>query len=150
MATNKKPNRSKPRVFKAHDVGRIARYSRDDGADPIEIITRVIVSLGYGQLICQVLSVLRTAIDVKQIILSSIASVAAGSVISIIISILSRPFIRRIPLLSPFVILISALLINIKKVVDVVNSGLQDIEVIEGVIVDLELSCELSKIIEAD
>jgi len=146
----KKPNRSRPRVFKPTDVGRIARYCRDDGSDPIEIIVHVVVSLGYRQFICVGLQVIKLAINIKEILLSVVGSTAGSAALTALITLLSRPYIKRIPYLSPFVVALLVLLINVKKVVETINESTELLLVAEQSVDDLELACKLSTIIRSD
>jgi hypothetical protein len=72
-----KPNRTKPRYFSGKDVGRCALYSKKDGADEIEILTRVWIGLGMGWMLpitYDILVNLKTIIEALLAILSLLST----------------------------------------------------------------------------
>jgi hypothetical protein len=66
-----KPNRKKPRVYTARDVGRITAYARQDGADDAELLAQIMKAFGQKELSCavfRILDVLNTAFFLGAII----------------------------------------------------------------------------------
>jgi hypothetical protein len=53
-----KPNRKKPRVYTARDVGRIVAYARNDGASDTLLIAYILQSFGVRKLQCIIYKIL--------------------------------------------------------------------------------------------
>jgi len=79
----KKPNRKRPRVYTAKDVGRIVAYARNDGASDILLIAYIMQSFGKRSLSCllfRVLDILNTAVFLSAIlaILKGVLNLSKG------------------------------------------------------------------------
>lgn len=141
-----RPNRTRKRVFTARDCGRIARYAFDDGADRIEIMTRVAKGLGVSSNICRIRNAINVLLDIRVIVAEILISTGGASLLAAVISILSSPLIKRIPVLGTRLILLLAILVNIQKIIDTVNAAIDQIGFLETLIDDITLACELTNI----
>jgi hypothetical protein len=97
-----KPNRSKPRVFTAKDVQRIAKYAYDDGANNLEILAGVAVSLGLGYLFCRAARYIDSMLSIMRLVGEIGGVLALGRVVDWLLTVLSKGAFQRLPIISRY------------------------------------------------
>lgn len=78
-----RPNRTKRRVYRCSDVGRITRYALKEGADKSCVFNSVIDELQYKETLCKILKVIRLVREIKDnavyiAVLSALITIISG------------------------------------------------------------------------
>jgi hypothetical protein len=115
------PNRSKPRVFTAKDVARIAGYAVADGANPIELTALVAKACGLAWIFC----IAAKSLELYNLILQIIAEVggvlAVIAVINKVVAFLEGGAALKVPVLNRVVVVAILALVALQKVLNAIQ-----------------------------
>lgn len=143
-------NRTSPRVFKAKDVARIARYARDDGSVSEEIAARVMVALGFGRYFCAVVDSLN-ALNVVLVTVTKVAGATALlKVLDFFIDLLSRGQYRKIPKINLIGLALVIVVSSLEAILKAVREILSNFDVVIAALVSMRKICELIDLIEKE
>jgi len=83
-------------VFTARDVGRIAKYSAEDGASDVEILAEVAVALGYGWVICTAAKALNDALNVTSALIKIGGALAVSKLLDFLLTVISSGTFKKL------------------------------------------------------
>lgn len=92
-----KPDRKKIRVFTARDVARIAKYAKEDGAHPLEILAGVGVFIGLGWVFCVMARVVDNSLNILSWVGKVGGILAVGKIVDFLLTVVSGGVFRRLP-----------------------------------------------------
>jgi len=141
-----KPNRSKPRVFTAKDVARIAKYASEDGADPRNIAVMVISALGLGYVICASAKAVNSAAGIAGLIVKIGGVLAVGKIVDFLLSVVTNGFFKKLPIVKRYLAVVVLALAVSEGILKAVQNLMNDASIISGAV---ELSNDLCERINA-
>lgn len=146
MVCYNKPNRSKPRVFTAKDVERIARYAINDGADPLDVLVGILRSTGRSGQACQIVAGISLLLAISKLLIQIGGILAVGKILDFILSVLTNKLFQRLP----WVRRVSAVLIIVAAsydgIIKAATEAVSDVGIYEALLESVSEICAREKL----
>jgi len=137
-----RPRRTRVRVYTEKDVGRIARYAVDGGANPIRIIAYALIAAGLGIVFCKIAKHFTAIRVITRAIIKITGILAISKILEILINLLSLGLIKKIPRFNVISIAIIAIIAFFNDILVAAKQLIDDTEAVDESVSFIESICD--------
>lgn len=148
--TYKRPNRTKPRVFTEKDVGRIARYCKEDGGSDLKILALVAVNLKLGWIFCVAANSLSNVISILNVLAKVGSALAVSRLIDFILTVLTSGAFKRLAKVKGLAAIVVVLIAVGDGLKNSIEKLIDDTQTINKVHEVLKTICEITTALSQD